>query len=169
MARTDGPERQLPGVALVAGLVIIGIAGVVLVVVGLGATVGPGPTARPNPTVAPSVAPTRLESPSAMPSVVPSSAEASVQATMDPLLSGLLTETDLPGLSSPLGAQEGSDFDIDDAAFEANDGIRVVSRTWQSLADSGLAAVFDFRMQLPTEAAAAAYLAAAEPVLSEAA
>jgi hypothetical protein len=89
--------------------------------------------------------------------------------TEDPLISGLLDETDLPGLSSPLGPQEGSEFDIDDAAFEANDGIRVVSQSWQSLADTGLAGVFDFRFQFPTDAAAAAYLDAAEPVLSEAA
>jgi hypothetical protein len=100
------------------------------------------------------------------PSEAPSGA-ASPATLDDPLLEGLLTEADLPGLVSPTGPQEGTEYDIDDAAFEANDGIRVVSRTWQSLADTGVAAVFDIRMQFPTDEAAAAYLAAAEPVLSE--
>lgn len=106
-------------------------------------------------------------SPSVPPSTPGPSAQPTIDVAHDPLMSGLLTEGDLPGLSSPLGPQEGTDYDIDVAAFEANGGIRVVSRTWQSLADTGLAAVFDFRMQLPTDAAAAAYLAAAETVLSE--
>ena len=171
MASTDGPERRLPGIAVVAGLAIIGMLGVVLVALGLGGASGPALTPTPSVpvTATRSEAPTHLASPSPMPSVVSSSAPASGPATGDPLLSGLLDEADLPGLASPLGAQEGSAFDIDDAAFVANGGIRVVSRAWQSLADSGLAGVFDFRMQFPTEAAAAAYLAAAEPMLSEAA
>jgi hypothetical protein len=85
------------------------------------------------------------------------------------LLLGLLTEAELPGMVSPLGPQEGTGYDIDAQAFQANGGIRVVSREWQSLADTGFAAVFDFRMQFPSEAAATAYLATAEPTLSEAA
>lgn len=175
MAGAEDPGRRLRGAVALTGLAVIGVLGVVLVAIGLGGVSGPTPTpgasARPSSILGPvrSSVPSTAASPSpeaplTSPSALPSAAPAG-----DPLLSGLLREADLPGLSSPTGAQEGdSDFDIDDAAFEANQGIRVVSRSWQSLADSGLAAVFDFRMQFPTDAAAVAYLDAAEAVLSEA-
>ena len=191
MAGADDPTRRLPGVVVLAGLALIGLLGLVVLVVGLGGAFGPSPTPEPSATAAsgPSTRPSPLASfgpsasatsgPSAGPSAfassdpgatAPSSAPPSALPAEDPLLAGLLQEADLPGLSSPLGPQEGSDsFDIDDRAFVANHGIRVVSRAWQSLADTGLAGVFDFRMQFPTEAAAAAYLDAAEPILSEAA
>ncbi|MFN8519993.1 MAG: hypothetical protein U0667_11535 [Chloroflexota bacterium] len=90
---------------------------------------------------------------SAEPSVGPDAS-----AMDDPLLLGLLDAADLPGLASPEGPGEGTRYDIDDVAFEASRGIRIVSQTWQSLSDGGLAAVFDFRMQFPSAAAAAAYL-----------
>ncbi len=99
-------------------------------------------------------------------SAVPSSAAGADAA--DPILAGMLQEADLPGMESPLGPEDGTSYDIDDTAFTANGGIRVTSRVWQSIADEGLSAVFDFRMQLPSDEAAAAYLHAAEPVLSEA-
>lgn len=158
-------------VGLLAAAALIGVA---VIVIGLGGALDPGPTPSVAPssavsaTAGSSIAPPQATGPApALPSEVATDAPAA-SPTVDPLLMGLLAEPDLPGMSSPLGPQEGTDYAIDDDAFEANDGIRVVSRTWRSLADSGLAAVFDFRMQFPTDAAAGAYLEAAEPVLSEA-
>lgn len=81
----------------------------------------------------------------------------------------MLQAEDLPGLTDPLGPQEGTDYDIDDAAFDAHGGIRVTSRVWQASGNSGPTAVFDFRMQFPSDDAAAAYLTDAEPILSESA
>jgi hypothetical protein len=166
-------RRPLPFAAL-AGLIVVGLAALVPIALGLSST----PVAsEPSAPSAPSAAPAMTGSPDATDTGSPApprsarplpSASSSLAPTQDPLLAGLLTESDLPGLASPLGPSEGAEFDIDGSAFEANGGIRVVSRTWQSLADSGLAAVFDFRMQFPTDAAASAYLEAAEPVLSEA-
>lgn len=146
-------------------LVLIGVLGLAVVLVGLGGVSGPDPSPTPRGSVPPTAqasqppGPSNGASPSATGSIVP---------TDDPLLEGLLTQAELPGMASPLGPREGTDYDIDTQAFAANDGIRVISREWRSLADTGFAAVFDFRMQFPTEAAASAYLAAAEPTLSEA-
>jgi hypothetical protein len=99
-------------------------------------------------------------------SVVPSGAPSS--AATDQLVAGLLQASDLPaGLLPVTEVLEGTDYDIDDAAFAANDGVRIVSRTWGSETDAGTSIVFDFRMQFPTPEAASAYLAAALPTLSE--
>ncbi len=84
-------------------------------------------------------------------------------------MAGLLQAADLPAEMGPTGdVQEGTDYDIDDAAFMANDGVRIVSRTWGMNPAAGPSIVFDFRMQFPTPEAAAAYLVAAMPTLSEA-
>lgn len=160
-----------------AGLALLGIGGLLVIAFGLSGALGPTPLAAVT-TSSPAVRPSATHaSPTAVPpaaSAGPTSSAgpadpspAASAVTTDPLLLGLLTESDLPGMSSPMGPREGTDFDIDTPAFDANDGIRVVSREWQSLADTGLAAVFDFRMQFPSEGAASAYLAAAEDVLSE--
>ncbi len=104
----------------------------------------------------------------------PSPAMASPSSTASPpgvdaLTAGLLQASDLPAGLSPAGdVLERSDYDIDDAAFMANDGTRIVSRTWAEDTDAGTSIVFDFRMQFPTPEAASAYLAAAMPTLSEA-
>lgn len=165
MARPDDPARRAPSVAALAGLGLVGLLGAALIAIGLGGALGSSPTPRPTAVSSPSPSASPAPaSPSPSSSVPPSAVPAD-----DPLLAGLLGESDLPGMSAPLGPQEGADFDIDESAFEANDGIRVASQAWQSLADTGLAAVFDFRMQFPTDAAAAAYLDAAEPILSESA
>ncbi len=83
-------------------------------------------------------------------------------------MASLLQAADLPpGMVPATGPQEGSSYDIDDAAFVANDGTRIVSRTWGMDGDAGSSIVFDFRMQFPTPDAASAYLAAALPTLSE--
>ena len=86
----------------------------------------------------------------------------------DPLVAGLLQLADLPaGMEAATDVQEGTDYDIDDAAFMAQDGVRIVSRTWGLEQDAGPSVVFDFRMQFATPEQAAAYLAAAMPTLSE--
>lgn len=82
----------------------------------------------------------------------------------DPLAGSLLVEADLPGfvgrdLDDPL------ELDIDRLAFDEHRGIRVATRAWVS---QELGVVFDQRMLFPTDAAALAYLGAAEPTLSEA-
>ncbi|MEZ4597495.1 MAG: hypothetical protein R3C32_12150 [Chloroflexota bacterium] len=172
-ARGSVPRpRVTPAVVLLALAALVGVA---LVAIGLrgafeppstpAASQPPSPTARATRPPSPpgSVAPGAPSGPGPAQPTPP----ATPPATGDPLLEGLLAEGDLPGLASPSGPEEGTRYDIDESAFEANDGIRVVSRTWQSLADTGLAAVFDFRMQFPTDEAARAYLDAAEPVLSE--
>lgn len=176
MRSADDPRRSRPtDRAVVAGLALVGVLGLAIVAIGLGGVMGPGPTTpAPGTAGAPSPSASLGDAPTPPVTQAPTDAPSPsigqpASPDMDPLLLGLLTEGDLPGLSSPIGPQEGSDYDIDDAAFAANDGIRVVSRVWQSLEDAGLAAVFDFRMQFPSDAAAAAYLDAAEPVLSEAA
>lgn len=174
MARASGSGQRPLGWPVIATLTVVGLVGLALVVVGL-AGVGPV-TSRPSVSTLPSHAggsPTGPVATGPAPTgpattASTSAGPASPSPARDPLVDGLLAEADLPGMASPLGPQEGTTYDIDDAAFEASGGIRVVSRTWQSLADTGLAAVFDFRMQFPTDAAAAAYLEAAEPVLSEA-
>jgi len=164
MAGTGGSARRT-GFALPAViLTLVAVVGIALVAVGLAGVLGPSPTPAPS-FVASSTAPVATDPAprtSAEPSVGPDAS-----AMDDPLLLGLLDAADLPGLASPEGPEEGTRYDIDDVAFEANGGIRIVSQTWQSLSDGGLAAVFDFRMQFPSAAAAAAYLEAAEPVLSE--
>ncbi len=120
------------------------------------------------------VAPTAAQSPSPYlappPSAAPiTSSAAGSQVASDPLVDGLLQATDLPGgMVAASDVVEGSDYDIDDAAFVANQGTRIVSRTWGMDDPAGTSIVFDFRMQFPTPEAASAYLAAALPTLSEA-
>ena len=90
-------------------------------------------------------------------------------ASVDPVVAGLLQAADLPaGMTPATDVQEGTDYDIDDAAFMANDGMRIVSRTWGMNGDAGPSIVFDFRMQFATQQEASAYLKAAMPTLSEA-
>jgi hypothetical protein len=84
---------------------------------------------------------------------------------LDALMASLLQPEDLPAGFTTLGPEEGSQFDIDSAAFTRAGGRRVVSQTWSS-ETSGV--VFDFRMELPSPEAAAAYLDEAEATLSEA-
>ncbi|MEZ4597491.1 MAG: hypothetical protein R3C32_12130 [Chloroflexota bacterium] len=84
------------------------------------------------------------------------------------LVGSLLTTEDLPpGLVSQ-GIDEPPRFDIDDASFQALGGLRAVGQVWQRAGGTPLI-VFDHRMAFPDADAAAAYLDAAEPILSEAA
>jgi hypothetical protein len=98
----------------------------------------------------------------------PSSPLASSPTAPDPLVAGLLQEEDLPlGMTAATDVEEGVAYDVDDAAFVANEGVRMVSRTWGGEGDLGTSIAFDLRMQFPTPEAAAAYLLAAMPTLSE--
>jgi hypothetical protein len=83
----------------------------------------------------------------------------------DALMGSLLQVEDLPAGFVTLGPEEGSAFDIDSGAFSRYGGRRVVSQAWSS-ETSGV--VFDFRMELPSPAAAASYLDEAASTLSEA-
>lgn len=80
----------------------------------------------------------------------------------------LLRKGDLPkGFASEDGIVQGSNFDIDRDAFDANGGLGIVSRVWQRQAAEGPLIVFDFRMLFPTPEDAQAYLLDAEDVISE--
>jgi hypothetical protein len=84
--------------------------------------------------------------------------------TGDRLASSLLTTDDLPGfLGSDL--DDPTELDLDRLAFDEHGGYGVVARAWVS---QEMGVVFDQRMLFPTGDAALAYLAAAEPTLSEA-
>lgn len=85
------------------------------------------------------------------------------------LVATLLTAEDLPVGMAPGGVGDASTFSTDSANLEANGGTSVIEQTWEAAAQDRVYRVFDFRFQLPTPEAAQAYLAAAEPVLSEAA
>jgi hypothetical protein len=88
----------------------------------------------------------------------------------DALVAGLLQAAELPAAMVPAtDVQEGTDYDIDDAAFMARQGIRIVSRTWGMSEGAGPSIVFDLRMQFASPDQASAYLTAAMPILSEAA
>ena len=83
-------------------------------------------------------------------------------------MASLLQATDLPSTLVSHGlATDDAGLDIDLAAFYANDGVSLATQLWQAADALPVAAVFDFRMQFPTPEAAAAYLDAAEPTLSE--
>jgi hypothetical protein len=88
-------------------------------------------------------------------------------AAPDPLVASLLGAADLPSYLLPEGVEDPTSFDIDQESFAANGGSRAISQAWESEAGPVLAVV-DFRMAFPTESDAAAYLEAAEPILSEA-
>lgn len=95
-------------------------------------------------------------------------ATAQSPGSVDALLDSLLTAEDLPPALSSQGVDEPPRFDIDEASFAANGGLRAVGQVWQK--EEGLPLiVFDHRMAFPDAGSAAAYLDAAEPVLSEAA
>jgi hypothetical protein len=86
------------------------------------------------------------------------------------LPAALLVAEDLPTGFVAQGVKDATDFDIDQARFDANGGLGKVDQTWAASAmDTSLhvAIVFDFRMLFPDAAAAQAYLDAAEPILSE--
>jgi len=84
------------------------------------------------------------------------------------LVDSLLQAADLPSSLVSHGiATDDAGLDIDLDAFYANGGVSLATQLWQSATADAVAAVFDFRMQFATSEAAAAYLAAAEPTLSE--
>jgi len=89
---------------------------------------------------------------------------ASPQPSGERLRASLLAAEDLPGFIGR-ALDDPSDLDIDRAAFDAQRGMEHVARAWVSQ-DQGV--VFDLRMLFPTPQAALAYLATAEPTLSEA-
>ncbi len=84
----------------------------------------------------------------------------------DPLLETLLQVGQLPSSLQAGTIDEPPAFDIVQAAFDANAGLRAFSRTWTGTRGPVLS-VTDFRMLFPSAAQASAYLDAAEPVLSE--
>lgn len=88
--------------------------------------------------------------------------------TGDALVGSLLTAEDLPAGLLSQGVDEPPRFDIDDASFQAQGGIRAVGQVWAT-EGAPFIIVFDHRMELPDATAAAAYLDSAEAVLSEAA
>jgi len=80
----------------------------------------------------------------------------------------LLTLEDLPvGFASQDGIITGSNFALDQEAFDANDGIAILSQVWQRESDSGPVVVLDFRLLFPTPEDARDYLRDAEAVISE--
>lgn len=87
--------------------------------------------------------------------------------TGDPLVDSLLATADLPSGLVSQGVDEPPRFDIDDAAFDAHGGTRAVGQVWAT-EGAPFIIVFDHRMEFPDAAAAAAYLDAAEAILSEA-
>ncbi|MET0771765.1 MAG: hypothetical protein ABWZ82_01665 [Candidatus Limnocylindrales bacterium] len=95
---------------------------------------------------------------------VPAVASAQSEPPADPLVGSLLTAEDLPDGMQSQGIDEPPRFAIDDESFAAHDGRRAVGQVWTQ----GTLIVFDHRMELPDAEAAAAYLEAAEPLLSEA-
>jgi hypothetical protein len=98
---------------------------------------------------------------------VPTAVWAQSEVPSDPLVSSLLTADDLPpGLGSP-GVDEPPRFAIDDASFAANGGERAVGQVWTT-EGTPILIVFDHRMEFADAQAAAAYLDAAEAILSEA-
>ena len=149
--RAPRPDRPPAGAVRVFVVMILAI-GLLLLAAGLAAT-----AQEPSAMTVPSLMPAASSGPGRSPGAA------------DPLVAGLLQAADLPaGMAPTGGVQEGTDYDIDDAAFRASDGIRIVSRTWGMSPATGPSVVFDFRMQFPTPEAASAYLAAAMPTLSEA-
>jgi hypothetical protein len=88
----------------------------------------------------------------------------------DDVSGALLIAEDVPeGLASD-GPTHDPQFDFDLADFEANGGLDAVDQVWtlpEVTADTAIAVVFDFRFLFPDEASAAAYLDAAEQILSE--
>ncbi len=87
--------------------------------------------------------------------------------TGDPLVDSLLAAVDVPPGLVPQGVDEPPRFDIDDPAFDAQGGVRAVGQVWAT-EGAPFILVFDHRMEFPDAAAAAAYLDAAEAILSEA-
>lgn len=84
------------------------------------------------------------------------------------LEAALLTQSDLPnGFTSQDGIIQGSNFDLDQEAFDANNGLGIVSQVWQRSSDTGPLMVFDFRLLFPTQEDARNYLRDAEAVISE--
>jgi hypothetical protein len=91
-------------------------------------------------------------------------ATAAVSPGTDAVEASLLGTEDLPGFFGR-DLEDPTELDIDRLAFDEHRGIRVSTRAWVSDAQG---VVFDQRMLFPTDAAALAYLVAAEPTLAEA-
>jgi hypothetical protein len=103
----------------------------------------------------------------AIPGALPAAAqdEDQIRAVLE---DALLRKGDLPnGFTSQDGIVQGSNFNIDQASFEANNGLGVVSQVWQRQASNGPVIVFDFRLLFPTPEDARNYLRDAEDVISE--
>jgi hypothetical protein len=83
------------------------------------------------------------------------------------LLRTLLDASDVPSGLTPSAIGDGTSWDLAWSAYLANGGIAAVDETWKASAPQPVVAVFDFRMQFPTDEAAAAYLSAGEATLSE--
>jgi hypothetical protein len=98
---------------------------------------------------------------------VPAGASAQSAEPSDALIASLLTAEDVPPGTTSQGIDEPPRFTIDEASFAANGGTRAVGQVWERT-EAPLMFVFDHRMELPDAASAAAYLDAAEPILSEA-
>ena len=80
----------------------------------------------------------------------------------------LLTAEDLPSdFVSQDGIVIGSNFNLDQAAFDSNNGIAIVSQVWNRTSATGPIIVFDFRLLFPTPEDARNYLRDAEAVISE--
>ena len=128
---------------------------VALAIVGLGLVPGPLAAQSPSP------------GPASLPVAAARTLDPAAALVAEDLQSTLLTGADLPSGFEGDGPREGSEFDIDDAAFDAHDGQAVASQVWNRAASSGPIIVFDFRMAFPTPEDAAAYLDDAEATLSE--
>jgi hypothetical protein len=126
----------------------------------------PAPTAEPTASPSPSPAPTGPATPEPSASAGPSATDQAIDpAARDTLVATLLEARDIPeGLEA---AEIEESDEVDDPAFAANDGIRVMRLIWRGSTDDPIQAVYDYRYQFPDASSAAAFYVDAEDFLAE--
>ena len=94
----------------------------------------------------------------------------SAAAPDDGIGAALLVAEEAPEGLLPLGIEDATEFDIDFPSYDANGGLDKANQKWSRNTLEGterVAAMIDFRMLFPDDAAAQAYLDEAEEILSE--
>ena len=124
----------------------------------------PPPTPSPIVTAPPSATPVPSDSPEPSPSPSEDSTDHTSRAL---LVATLLAADELPTDLEP-GQLEESET-VNDPAFAANNGIRVVRIVWEGAGEGEINTLFDYRYQFPDEDDAATFIEDAKPFLSEAA
>ena len=117
---------------------------------------GADPFAHAEPTAEPTA------SASAEPSA---SAQAIDPTSREVLIQTLLDTRDVPDGLEAGDLEEGDE--VDDPAWAANDGIRVVRTVWRGSTDEPIQAIYDYRYQFPDAESAAAFYTDAEDSLAE--